>query len=100
MPFRVNKNMARSEYLKYVLLSHDYLKKSELLMYGKEHPRIHPLDLLNIKVPCPNPDVQDKIINEIKEQEDKNNVLRNQIEELTKQIDEVIWKTITEHSDK
>lgn len=100
LPFRVNINMARPEYLKYILLSHDYLKKSELLMYGKEHPRIHPLDLLNIKVPCPDFDVQDTIINEIKDLEDKNNELRNQIDQLRKEIDEVIWNTTTKTGEK
>jgi restriction endonuclease S subunit len=94
LPFRVNKNTARPEYLKYILLSHDYLKKSELLMYGKEHPRIHPLDLLNIKAPCPDLETQDKLIEEIKAQEDKNNELKNQIGKLRKEIDEIIWKTI------
>jgi len=100
LPFKVNKNRARTEYIKYLLLSHEYLAKSSLLMYGKRHPRIHPLDLLNIKVSCPDIDIQDKIINEIKEQEDKNNDLRNQIKHLRKKIDEVIWDTITKNSEK
>ncbi|MCK4476156.1 MAG: restriction endonuclease subunit S [Methanophagales archaeon] len=94
LPFKVNKGRAITEYVKYLLLSHEYLAKSSLLMYGKRHPRIHPLDLLNIKVPCPDLDVQDKITKEIKTQEDKNNELRNQIEKLRTEIDEIIWETI------
>lgn len=94
LPFKINKDKARPEYLKYLLLSHEYLKKSELLMYGKEHPRIHPLDLLNIKVPCPDLDIQDKIIEEVKAQEDTNNELRKQIEKLRKEIDNIIWEAI------
>ena len=94
LPFKVNKGRAITEYVKYLLLSHEYLAKSSLLMYGKRHPRIHPLDILNIKVPCPDLDIQDKIIKEIKTQEDKNNKLRNQIEKLRTEIDEIIWETI------
>ena len=94
LPFRVNKDRARTEYVKYILLSHEYLAKSSLLMYGKRHPRIHPLDLLNIKAPCPDLGTQDKLIEEIKAQEDRNNELKNQIEKLRKEIDEIIWKTI------
>jgi len=94
LPFRVNKDRARTEYVKYILLSYEYLAKSSLLMYGKRHPRIHPLDLLNIKTPCPDLGTQDKLIEEIKAQEDRNNELKNQIEKLRKEIDEIIWKTI------
>ncbi len=94
LPFKVNNKRIRLDFLKYMLLSHEYLKKSELLMYGKEHPRIHPLDVLNIKVPCPDLDIQDKITKEIKSQVDKNTEMKSQIEKLRLEIDEIIWKTI------
>jgi len=100
LPFKVNKDHAITEYVKYLLLSHEYLAKSSLLMYGKRHPRIHPLDLLNIKVPCPDLDVQDKIIKEIKAQEGKNNEIINQIEELRTEIDEIIWKAIINNGEE
>jgi len=41
-------------------------------MYGKEHPRIHLLDLLDIKVPCPDLDTQKKVVSEIEKQENIN----------------------------
>lgn len=99
LPFRANKERVRPDFLKYILLSHEYLKKSELLMYGKEHPRIHLLDLLNIKVPCPDLDAQDKIITEITLREDKNNELKTLIEKLRTKIDVIIRKTIIEEEE-
>lgn len=100
LPFKINKNYAQPEYVKYLLLSHEYLAKSSLLMYGKRHPRIHPLDLLKIKVRCPDLDIQDKIITEIQAQENKNNELKNQIEKLRMEIDEVIWDTIIDREEE
>lgn len=98
LPFRVDKTLAYPEFVKYLLLSYEYLEKSSLLMYGKRHPRIHILDLLNIKVPCPKLEVQDIIIREIKMHEQRNNELQSQIEELKAEISKVILEAVHKQS--
>ena len=89
IPFKVNKDDVRPKYLKYLLLSYEYLAKSELLMYGKEHQRIHQVDLLNIKVPCPDIKLQDIIISSIMDKENRNRDFLDQIENLKMELDNV-----------
>ncbi len=90
LPFKVNKEDTYPEYLKYILLSHEYLNKSQFLMYGKEHPRIHPLDLLNIKIPLPNLEIQNQIISDIQKQEKINDEAKQKLNEYRKSIDNSI----------
>jgi len=92
LPFKINKDKAYPEYLKYVLLSYEYLEKSQFLMYGKEHPRIHPLDLLNIKIPIPPKDVQEKIISEIQKQEEINDKAKQKLNDYRNQINGLVFE--------
>lgn len=91
LPFKVNTDLALSEYIKYVLLSYEYLEKSQFLMYGKEHPRIHPLDLLNIKIPLPDLDTQRKIVKKIQKQERINEEAKQKLENYRNEIDKLIF---------
>jgi len=95
LPFKVNKDEVYPEYLKYVLLSHEYLEKSQFLMYGKEHPRIHPLDLLNIKISLPDLGIQQKIITEIQKQEKINEEAKQKLNDYRKQINDLIFDYLT-----
>jgi restriction endonuclease S subunit len=66
-------------------------------MHGKEHPRIHPLDLLNIKIPLPKDlETQQAIVVEIQEQEKINNAAQRKIKTLREEINKIIWTTLTE----
>jgi len=95
LPSKVNKDKAYPEYLKYILLSHEYLEKSQFLMYGKEHPRIHSLDLLNIMIPLPPKDVQEKIISEIQKHEKINDEAKQKLNNYRKQINDLILEYLT-----
>ena len=100
LPFKVNKDKVYPEYLKYVLLSHEYLEKSWFLMYGKEHPRIHPLDLLSIKIPLPPKDIQKKIISEIQKQEKINDEAKQKLSNYRNQINDLIFEYLTNKEGK
>jgi restriction endonuclease S subunit len=100
LPFKVNKDYVYPEYLKYVLLSHEYLEKSRFLMYGKEHPRIHPLDLLNIKIPLPDSDIQEKIIAEIQKQEKINDEAKQKLNDYRNEINNLIFEYLTDKGGK
>ena len=99
LPFKVNKDEVYPEYLKYVLLSYEYLEKSQFLMYGKEHPRIHSLDLLNIKIPLPDLDTQEKIISEIQKLEKINEEAKQKLKEYRKQINDLIFEYLTDEGE-
>jgi len=94
LPFKVKIEKGTPEFIKYLLLSSDYIEKSGFLMYGKRHPRIHILDLLNIKVPCPDLSIQRKIVNEISEIENKNLEAKQKINNLRNKIEDILIQTI------
>ncbi len=100
LPFKVNKDKVYQEYLKYTLLTHEYLEKSQFLMYGKEHPRIHPLDLLNIKIPLPRFINSKKIKDEIQYQEKINDDTKQKLKEYRNKINDLmsVYLTDTERS--
>jgi restriction endonuclease S subunit len=94
LPFKIKKELAYPEYIKYVLLSYEYLEKSGFLMHGKEHPRIHPLDIINIKIPLPSLEIQKKIVNEIQKQEKINEKAKKRINELREEINKTIFEIL------
>lgn len=95
LPFKLKTNVEiNPEFLKYLLLTDEYIAKSSLLMYGKRHPRIHPSDLLNIKVPVPDIGIQEKIVEEIKTEESKSFEYRQEIKRLRAEIDKLIYEAI------
>jgi len=91
LSFKVRKDLAYPEYVKYLLLSYEYLEHSNFLMHGKEHPRIHPLDIINIKVPLPDLEIQKRIVNEMQKQEKINEEAEKRINELRKKINKIIF---------
>lgn len=94
LPFKVKKDRAIPEFIKYLLLSRNYIEKSKLFMYGKRHPRIHILDLLNIKVPCPDLPVQKKIVDEISYKEEINLKRQQKIRKLRGEIEKFLWDSL------
>lgn len=96
LPYIIKKDIVIPEFIKYILLSKEYIFKSHLLMYGKRHPRIHPLDLLNIKIPCPDKETQQKIVAEIQDQEKINNTAQAKIKALREEIKKVVLTTLTD----
>ncbi len=94
IPFMVINKNVKPEYIKYCLLSNEYIKKSELLMYGKEHPRIDIRDLLAIKIPLPDLEIQHRIISEIQQREEKSNQYKEQIKKLREEIDNLIYESL------
>ena len=53
LPYSVDGNKLLKEYLKYILLSKDFLNLVSYLSSGKEHPRISSYDLESIEIPLP-----------------------------------------------
>ena len=95
IPFQIrDEKKVMTEYIRYLLLSTEYLGKSKFLMSGKEHPRITSIDILNIKVPLPGPEVQQKIVEEISKREAKAQKAREEIKKLRASIDETILKEL------
>jgi len=94
LPFKLISNDIDVHYLKYLLLSHDYVQKSSLLMYGKRHPRIHHKDLLAMQIPVPNETIQSDIVNDIKDRERNRNMLLTEISRLRTKIGDIIIKSI------
>lgn len=95
LPFKIKNHLkVLAQYVQYLFLSQEYILKSEFLMSGKEHPRIHPSDLLNIKVPVPDIRIQEKIVEEIKVEETKSFEYRQGIKRLRAEIDKVIYEAI------
>lgn len=94
VPFKISKDID-IHYLKYCLLSNEYIEKPALIMYGKRHPRIHIKDLLAIKIPLPDSKTQQKIISEIQHREEKSNQYKEQIKKLREEIDNLIYKNLS-----
>jgi len=94
VPFKIINNDIDANYLKYCLLSYDYINKSALIMYGKRHPRIHIKDLLSIKIPLPDLKIQQKIVSEIQQREEKSNQYKEEIKKLREKIDNLIYENL------
>jgi type I restriction enzyme S subunit len=92
MPFKIINNQALPAYIKYLLLSYEYLEKSAFLMYGKEHPRIHLSDLLNIRVPSPSIDIQEKVVSEIEKEEKFIEEAKKNINRLREEINSIVFE--------
>jgi restriction endonuclease S subunit len=82
-------------YIRYLLLSRNFLDASRYLMYGKRHPRIHVIDMMNLKVPRPKMEVQKKISDEIEEVEKQNIALNNEIDCLYEKIEKILLSQLT-----
>lgn len=93
VPFKLNANID-VHYLKYCLLSNEYIEKSALIMYGKRHPRIHIKDLLSIKIPLPSLKIQRKIVSEVQQREEKSNQYKEQVKKLREEIDSLIYENL------
>lgn len=93
IPFQV-KGETLPSFIKYMLLSEDYLEKSRFLMYGKEHPRMHIDDVLNIKVPNISPCIQEIVVKEIEKAEKANNEIRDYIKQLKSEAEKTFLKEL------
>lgn len=60
--------------------------------HGRRHPRIHHKDLLAIRMPVPDQDVQEKIVAGIRKREDASRKLRGEIEKPRSQIDGIVFE--------
>jgi len=97
IPYLVlDKKFVLPEFIKFCLLSYDFLKISTFLRSGKSqsHPRIHISDLLNIKIPLPDLEIQQKIVSEIQLREEESNHYKEQIKKLRKEIDDLIHQLL------
>lgn len=91
IPFEIrDEKKVTPEYIRYLLLSTEYLEKSKFLMSGKEHPRITSTDILKIKVPIPEYKIQEQIVREIQDREVKSEEASEKILKLRKKIDDLI----------
>jgi len=91
IPFEIrDKNVVMPEYVRYILLSTEYLEKSKLLISGKEHPRISSIDILNITIPVPDITVQARIVKEIQDKENQSDLAREKIKNLQNKINYII----------
>ncbi|MCK4641333.1 MAG: restriction endonuclease subunit S [Candidatus Marinimicrobia bacterium] len=96
IPFDIrNKKKTMPEYIRYLLLSTEYLEKSIFLMSGKEHPRITSIDILNIKIPLPKYSIQEQIVREIQQREVKSEKALEEVKRLRKKIDDLISEELS-----
>ena len=91
LPFKIVMKRVLLNYIKYLLLSFEFLHKASLLMYGKRHPRIHVLDLLNIKIPLPDLDAQKNIVAEVRKEENQIIKQKNKIDQLRSTLQSTFW---------
>jgi type I restriction enzyme S subunit len=96
IPLKVNKKIIKKEYLFYILLSGFYAEKSVFLMSGKNHPRIKPDILFNFQIPNISLSEQQRIVDEIKAELDKQEKIKKEIEEQRNKIDEIIEESINQ----
>jgi restriction endonuclease S subunit len=78
------------EYFRYILLSIQYLNKSQFISSGKEHPRISTIDLLNIQIPVPSISIQNQIVAAIHKQEIDNNRYILKLNKIRKMLDDML----------
>jgi restriction endonuclease S subunit len=97
IPIKINKpGKLRAEYLRYILLTKEYLNKSQFLASGNEHPRISVIDLLNLKIPLPSIEHQISIVEEIKEREDEAKKFKAEYKQLRAFLDGEIERFLIE----
>ena len=53
MPYYVDRKEANLKFVQYLFLSKNFLELSYYVMAGKRQPRINPLGLLSLWIPCP-----------------------------------------------
>ena len=89
MPLKVKEGVS-AEFIRYLLLTQDFLGKSLFLMYGKEHPRIQIGDILRMKVPNIPPSLQETVVSEIKAKEQSNNIRQDTIQSLKEKAEKIL----------
>ena len=91
VPFKIAGERVLPDYIKYLLLSFEFLHKASLLMYGKRHPRIHVLDLLSIKIPLPDLDTQKNIVTTLKKEEGQIVKQKKKVDQLRSTLQSAFW---------
>ena len=95
LPYLVNTNILIIEYLKYILLSDNYLNLVIYLLSGKEHPRINSYDLESIKIPLPDKTTQKEIVNLINKSLEDLKEKMTQIYNYKCEIEKVLISSLT-----
>lgn len=98
LPYSVDGKKLQKEYLKYILLSKDFLNLVSYLSSGKEHPRISSYDLESIEIPLPINDEkltkQRKVIDLIEKKLGDLNEKRKLIENNRMKIENIIHQSL------
>ncbi len=79
-------------FLKYILLSESFVSQTSDLMAGVSLPRIKVNEFLNVKIPLPSLEEQQKIVSQITEIEDKIAVLESAISNIPQQKEAILKK--------
>ena len=94
IPLKV-KTKTDARFIRYLLLSQEFLNSSKYLMYGKRHPRIHSIDMLNLKVPHPDFPTQQKISEQIWQIEKSNIEFNETINALYNKVTDILLRHLT-----
>jgi restriction endonuclease S subunit len=89
VPLKVKEGVS-AEFIRYLLLTQDFLEKSLFLMYGKEHPRIQIGDILRMKVPNIPLTLQEAAVSEITEKEKANNIRQDTVQSLKDKAEKIL----------
>ncbi|MEO1927808.1 MAG: restriction endonuclease subunit S [Nautiliaceae bacterium] len=83
-----NRNYFTTKFLFYFLKNHQ--EDIFRLARGQAQPHVYQKDLKNLKIPLPPLEIQEKIVKEIEEVEEKSEKLKKENEELKKEIEKII----------
>lgn len=91
VPISVQPHRVLPQYLQFLLLSRDYAQAATMIMYGKEHPRIHMDDFLRLRVPNPPIPLQQIIVDELEAARLEQFRYLDDIRRLRSELGERIW---------
>jgi restriction endonuclease S subunit len=90
IPLKVNASKLHPKLLKYFLLSPVYVNNAERLLSGKEHPRVAESDILALKVPVFDDNVQIALVTSIEKIEQEIAAYRSSIRDEDDIINEIL----------
>lgn len=101
---KVNPELLLPVLLKYFLLSPRYVDNAHRLLSGKEHPRITESDLVNLRVPLPEHEVQERLVARIIEIESAITAARTRLRNPTDIVNEILCEAfgypLKEHQER
>lgn len=95
VPYVVNSHIVDLKFVQYLFLSRDFLELSQYIMAGKRQPRINPPELLSLKFPIPEKDVQDQVVKEIQNIMGDTVGIRTNLKSLKRKFDEKLISCIS-----